>query len=450
MCHPICHLFCNPFEGSMPHLIKRGKTYYYDRRIPKALSAFDSREKIRISLHTDSEKEAEERSLNLNNEIETYWKSLVTRGVKHTDKAFHPILETAKLLGFTYKPSHELAQESMAELLNRLKMAGQVQEDSALVEVKLGGANVSSISLSETLEVYWEISNHLIMNKSETQIRKWRNPRTKAMNNLITVCGDKSLKELVREDIIKLRDWWIERIQKNDLKTGSANKDFVHIKGIISAVDEHKKLGLDIGWLFNNITMAEHKKSKRQPFETEFIQNHLLDIDNYRDINEDAKYILYALADTGARPAEIIGLRSEDIILEEEIPHIKIRPYAGRNLKTHYSERDIPLVGSALWAFQHMPNGFPRYRESKAGPDNFSSALSKYLKARKLFPTEDHTIYSLRHSFQDRLTNLGVPDRIQCQLMGHHFKDRIEYGKGADLAKKQEWLLQMCFMVPSN
>jgi integrase len=434
----------------MPYIIKRNNTYYYDRRVPKPLSHFDSREKVRLSLHTDSLKEAEERSIGVNNDVEAYWKMLIERGEKHTEKSFHPILETSKLLGFSYKPSHELAKGNTTELINRLLMVQETQDNPDLVKAKLGGAEITSLPLSETLETYWSITNNLTMGKSENQIRKWRNPRIKAMNNLIALIGDKSLQELTRDDIVALRDWWIERIQNEEVKSGSANKDFIHVKSVVSTVSDHKNLGLNLDWLFNKTNLDQHKQSRRPPFETDFIQNELLNPIHHIELNKEAKYILYAMADTGARPNEIVGLRPEDIVLETEIPHIKIRPYKGRTLKTPDSERDIPLVGCALWAFQKMSNGFPRYRDSKTGTENLSGTLMKHLRVKKLLPTKNHVLYSLRHSFQDRLTNLGVVDRVQCQLMGHHFKKRIEYGQGADLAKRQEWLLQMCFTPPSE
>ena len=319
--------------------------------------------------------------------------------------------------------------------------------------LELGGAEVepTSIPLSEALEVYWDISKDLIIGKSENQIRKWRNPRIKAINNMIRLCGDKSLKGLVRNDILALKDWWIERINHEGKKVASANKDLGKIKIIITDVSKHLNLELKLQWLFDDMKLStKGKASKRAAFDVDFVQNKILDISFHAEINDEAKYFIYAMAETGARIHELIGLDPKDIVLEEDIPHIKIRPNKHRTLKSEESERDIPLVGCSLWAFKHLPNGFEHYRNQKSGAENMSAVLRKHFKAKNLLPTDKHTPYSLRHSFQDRLTNLDVPDRIQCQLMGHRFRDRIEYGKGATLKKKQEWLLKMCFKKLSN
>jgi integrase len=55
--------------------------------------------------------------------------------------------------------------------------------------------------------------------------------------------------------------------------------------------------------------------------------------------------------ETGARPSEIINLSMARIVLDAEIPYIRIQA-EGRLLKTDHSERDIPLVGLALEAMK--------------------------------------------------------------------------------------------------
>ena len=85
-------------------------------------------------------------------------------------------------------------------------------------------------------------------------------------------------------------------------------------------------------------------------------------------------------------------------------------------MKTEQSERDIPLVGFALQAMQRHHEGFPRYFDKS---DNFSAAANKHFKKWKLLPTPKHTIYSLRHSFKDRLKDVEVPEEMIDELMGH-------------------------------
>jgi hypothetical protein len=46
------------------------------------------------------------------------------------------------------------------------------------------------------------------------------------------------------------------------------------------------------------------------------------------------------------------------------------------------------------------PQGFPRYRDKAS---NLSAEVNKYLLENGLRPTEDHSLYSLRHSFYIRI-----------------------------------------------
>lgn len=89
-------------------------------------------------------------------------------------------------------------------------------------------------------------------------------------------------------------------------------------------------------------------------------------------------------------------------------------------------------MGKALEAFKMFPDGFVKY---KGKSEKLSLDINKFLSKNGLRPTPDYSLYSFRHSFQDRLTAQEVPDRIQCQLMGHSFKSkgRVRYGEGGSL-----------------
>lgn len=65
-----------------------------------------------------------------------------------------------------------------------------------------------------------------------------------------------------------------------------------------------------------------------------------------------ARLIVYALIETGCRPSEIANLLPEDIRLGDAVPHIRIRPRKGREIKTQTSIREIPLVGVSLEAMK--------------------------------------------------------------------------------------------------
>lgn len=123
-------------------------------------------------------------------------------------------------------------------------------------------------------------------------------------------------------------------------------------------------------------------------------------------MNDEQRRLVYLIAETGLRLSEACNLTRERIVLDALVPHVQIRE-DGRRMKTLQSERDIPLVGVALLAMQAQPNGFPRYRDETRGA--LSGAANKFLNKHGLRPTPNHSIYSLRHTFEDRLTAVEAP-----------------------------------------
>ena len=146
------------------------------------------------------------------------------------------------------------------------------------------------------------------------------------------------------------------------------------------------------------------------------------------------------MVNTGYRPSEGAALTRDTIRLDNNVPHISIQP-EGRQLKTQYARRLIPLAGVSLEVFREFPEGFPRYRNSSA---TLSATVNKFLRENGLMETPEHTFYSLRHSFEDRMLAAGIDDRIRRDLFGHRL-DRERYGKGATLELKAEMVGRLAF-----
>jgi len=110
-------------------------------------------------------------------------------------------------------------------------------------------------------------------------------------------------------------------------------------------------------------------------------------------------------------------------------------------MKTSYRPRQIPLVGAALYAFKECPEGFPTYRGKQ---DTASTTTNKYLRENGLLPSANHSAYSMRHTFEDRLTSVETPDQVAAALMGHKYH-RPKYGNGPSLELKHKWLSRISF-----
>lgn len=421
----------------MMRLIKVGGYYYYNRRVPEELREYDTRQNIRVSLKTDSKTIAAKRAVVLNEQVESYWHDLVKGQARHDNSRFNKTVKIARQMGFSYEPMSVVANLPILELVERilvLKDATQPQ-----VEAVLGAKPMPSLTVKEALKKYWDLSKDKILNKPLDKVRKWENPRKRTVANFVKAVGNKELSTITRDDMLAFRDWWLARIEKDDKHPDTANKDFIHLKVIFETVSDHLKLGLDIAHLFKKIKIKSRHKQTRLPLSTEQIKT-ILHSTKLELLNEQAKWFLHVAAETGARPSELTGLLPCDINLRHEIPHICIKDRKERELKTPHSEREIPLVGYALEAFKKLPNGFSRYRDKT---DNLTGLLNKFLREHELLPSENHSLYSFRHSFQDRLLAADAPDRVQAELMGHKYEPP-KYGEGATLNHKFEWMKVVC------
>ena len=194
--------------------------------------------------------------------------------------------------------------------------------------------------------------------------------------------------------------------------------------------------------LFAKIKLKEGIDS-RKPYDAEYVQRVFLDSDALNGLNDEARALIYIMADTGARVSEITGLMPEDINLEAKIPFIYIRKNELGNLKTAQSERQIPLVGAALYGAKMFPNSLSRYSNA----DSVSTAINKYLRTHNLNPETGNSLYSLRHTFKNRLRDVQAPEEVIDNLMGHKSRGP-KYGRGHILETKLEWLNKIAFTPP--
>ena len=144
------------------------------------------------------------------------------------------------------------------------------------------------------------------------------------------------------------------------------------------------------------------------------------------------------------RLSEALGLVWDDIHLDHEYPHINLKPYPWRRLKTLSSKRLIPLVGVALKAINlmHCQRSnrflFPSYASKEGCNGNSCSATTnKWLKQF----SADFVVHSFRHSFRDRLRDAEVQSELIDQLGGWSNKTvGRNYGKGYSIKLLNETL----------
>ena len=419
-------------------VMRRGSIFYIRRRVPARFASVDSRDEIWLSLHTDSETQAKAKEALIWAEQIEAWEARLAGDTEDAELRFQAATELAQRRGYRYLTVEKVAALPRAELLSRIETVDEERSEPQEAAALLGGVAEPAITVQRALELYWPLAKDRIVGKSEDQLRCWRNPRIRAVKNFIDVCGNLAINQISGDDMLDFRAWWVERVDAGEVSPDTANKDFTHLGDVLKTVNRMKRLGLVLP--LTDLALKAGEAKTRPPFSRAWIRDELLRPDALDGLNEDARAILIAMINTGARPSELAALTRDEIHLDANIPYISIEPI-GRQLKSKNARRVIPLLGVSLEAMRQFPDGFERYRTKSAA---LSGTINKYLRENGLRETPAHTLYCLRHSFEDRMLAAGIDERIRRDLMGHAL-NREKYGAGASLEQMSELLQPISF-----
>lgn len=427
--------------------ITKDRGYFYVvKRVPKRFAHVDPRSQVRRALHTDSEREARAKAPLVEAELMAYWEALATGQTADALAAYDAAKHLAQTRGFSYRQVANLAAGPLDEILTRLEALTRPDDSPASVTEAtaiLGAVEEPPVTVSGALAEMLRFSAiDRLEGKSDAQKKRWRQPRERAVTNFISVCGDLPMRGITRTNAQEFRDHWAKRIASEGLNRGSANKDIGHLSDLFRTWVEYHALEFP-----NPFSKLRFKGSSSRtvgvPFSVEFIRDCLLKSGSLDGLNEEARGVLLIMINTGARPSEILGLSHDRFRVDDEIPFLDIAPRPNRQLKTETSPRQIPLLGVSLAAARRIAarGGISRYQDKN---DGWSAVVNKFLRENGLRETPSHSAYSLRHSFEDRMTEAGVDDRIRAELMGHKY-DRPDYGRGGSLAVRQKALSNISF-----
>jgi len=373
------------------YLWLKGDTYYFNRRVPKDMQGHYKASRIVICLKTTRKDTAVRSAKSIAQRLEDYWLSL--RLAKIDIPALHLVRDKPLL------PSQS-----------------------------------SCMSLTEALDLYLRLKG---VNKGKVFSRG----AERNIQSVVDVLGDRPLDEYSSSDAANFRDYLL----KKGLTTNSVKRNFATIRSIINlSIQEH---GLDCKNAFSKVFLPDLDDAKRRkPIPIENIRQIQQDC---READDEARWLVALISDTGMRLSEATGLHMDDIKLDCEIPYIDLKPHAWRGLKTRGSQRQIPLVGASLWAAKRVketntagPFAFPKYTSAKGtNANSASAAINKWLKPRV---PEGCVVHSFRHSLRDRLRAVQCPSDMIDQIGGWATAGVGQsYGEGYGLVKITPFLKRM-------
>lgn len=434
------------------YLKRRGESWTYCRRVPTALKSLDPRAPvIRQALGTRDLAAARRARDVLEAADEERWAGLMS-GTALPDAATRhaAAVRLALALGFGYRPAAELAEKgSWEDIAQRMDAVMPPDVPKSVVDAALGLVDAPQATFSDAFKIYCdEINRAELAKKSPGQMRKWRVIPERAIRSFGEIVGDKPLTEISRADAVKFYRHWLDRISPADppierMSASSGNRQIGELRKLYRSYFDHVHDQPERPNPFRGLSFKENNEKKRPAFSDNWIRDRFLHGNALRGLNLEARAIIWAIVETGARPSEICNLRQENILLDAEVPHIavteRLDPDDPRQLKSQSSRRYIPLVGAALAAFKAFPSGFERYQERE---EALSAAVNKYLSDNGLRESAKHSLYSLRHSFEDRMIRGGLDVELRIALFGHA-SQRPVYGDAGGLQWKAAKLSEL-------
>lgn len=173
-------------------LTKRGSTLYLRKRVPTRFSAIEPREYVWISLFTDSEIVARAKAPAVWAQMLDAWEAKLDGARGEGEGRMKAARELAAKRGFRFMVASDVVNLPTLDLVERIEavMTPQRVVDKIEAAALLGTAKPPSLTVSRALERFWEIGKAKTLGKSEDQIRRWRNPRIKAVKNFVEAVGD--------------------------------------------------------------------------------------------------------------------------------------------------------------------------------------------------------------------------------------------------------------------
>lgn len=322
-----------------PFTFQKDGIFYFVRRVPGDLRRHYSSDRISYSLRTRSKTVATARATQAACKLDEFW--------------FHLRTKDADLPG------------------KHLLRAGQSQP----LEV------VNDKPVNSTAPKFSEGVLTCIRLKGGSKSEGFKQTTERACGYLIDVCGDRPLDQYTKADANRFRDALIER----GLAGSSITRIFGSVRSVFNFASSEE--GLTLPDPFSGVYYDKTAGvSDRVPIPIEDIRT----IQNKcRELDDELRWLVALVSDTGMRLAEAAGLLRDDIQTDEDGQLVvNIAPHPWRRLKNRGSERTVPLVGASEWAARSILDNreqgefaFPRYnRTGSTNSNSASAALNKWLK----------------------------------------------------------------------
>ena len=281
--------------------------------------------------------------------------------------------------------------------------------------------------------------------KDEQRGDKWIKKHQVYFDRFIKTVGDMPVETMT----IAIARSYRDTRESLGIKSETIQKEIKFIKAVLNK--GMNELGLNIKNPFDGVraTNLGQDTTKRETLSTFELKKVIAEC---KRIGDDIALMMLMIAFTGARLAEIIGLRLEDISLTSSPNYLNIRSYGKRRLKTNNSERILPIHPSILKLvkkqFQDQRQGkksvlFDRYADGLSMPSSDTASATINKRLAKIIQSKHITCHCFRHTLEDRMRNANISKDRRDEFIGHAKQSTSDnYGFGTSLTSKKADLLK--------
>jgi integrase len=250
----------------------------------------------------------------------------------------------------------------------------------------------------------------------------------------------------------ELSAWGREHPNVPKVSAGTVNKQLGAVQAIAGWAHHHGIVPEDVAWSdpFHKMRIEE-EQSERAPFvatELQMIFN--TPLFTQHEIPTGAKgpagvWLPLLALFTGARQAEIAGLRASNVQHEIDMPLLFIvaERKAGKRLKTKVSERVIPVhsqlvkLGFLEYVKERAREGERAWLFPTVAPDQYralaawSKWFSRYMRTKAGVTDTNKVFHSFRHAFQDALRRATPDEELRDAIQGRSNQRSVSRSYGA-------------------
>lgn len=411
------------------NLIQRNGTYYFLYTVPRDYwTRRGGKRQIVKTLKTHDYQLAKKKALLLKAEATVRYESHDFNDIK--DVFIDITKKTAERQGYVYNDPKELFRATEEDFVGLMSAPVERMEDlpkpnRAELATFGSAVEVPGLPMSKVFPRFKQLHPEKTKRMNEVDARTFWRKYERHGEDFIEEMGDLDVLKMTEATFEDYRDTLVERVMNDEFKSDYANKRMRTIKNMLHAVLKRDHRGVQ-----NPFREVESIKvddaGRREAFNEAEVRLIREKAASDPKLLEEVKAFLLLSQNTGLGIKELAQMAPEDVVLEGDCPHLKIRKNKFRNyLKTKEREREIPLIGAALEAMKRFPNGFTEYTDER-GPRRLYRHISPFIRAT----VPGKSFVSYRHRIAELMRNSEHKDQWQNAVLGHATAGQTGYYGG--------------------